>query len=215
MLTARQPIVRPWRHNGMRLVGTFLIAILAVPVAVPVANRTVRYLITPPSWPRRASASRPTTSAERIRLRDEPAPAEAGLERQVDEGNARRLRKATRRCRTISAGTGRPSMTARPCRRRISPRLIATARKRCSSTRKSCRRIPEKVRAAEQKKRDEDRRDSDRSVDDALRVYDVKMLGRETVSGYQTIRRRLRQRRTPGRRRATARSCATSRARPG
>ena len=46
---------------------------------------------------------------------------------------------------------------------------------------------PEKVRAAEQKKRDEDRRDSERAVDDALRVYDVKMLGRETVSGYETI----------------------------
>lgn len=46
---------------------------------------------------------------------------------------------------------------------------------------------PEKVRADEQKKRDEERRDSERAIDDALRVYDIRMLGRETISGYQTI----------------------------
>ena len=46
---------------------------------------------------------------------------------------------------------------------------------------------PEKVRDAERKKRDEERRDSDRAVDDALRVYDIRMLGREVVSGYETI----------------------------
>ena len=52
---------------------------------------------------------------------------------------------------------------------------------------KTLERNPEKVRDAERKKHDEKRRDSDRAVDDALRVYDIKMLGREVVSGYGTI----------------------------
>ena len=52
---------------------------------------------------------------------------------------------------------------------------------------KKLERNPEKVRAAEQKKRGEERRDTERAVDDALRVYEVKMLGREVVSGYETI----------------------------
>ena len=52
---------------------------------------------------------------------------------------------------------------------------------------KKLERDPEKVRDAERKKHDEERRDSDRAVDDALRVYDIKMLGREVVSGYGTI----------------------------
>ena len=46
---------------------------------------------------------------------------------------------------------------------------------------------PEKVRAAEQKKRDEGRRDTERAIDDVFRVYDIKMLGREVMSGYETI----------------------------
>jgi hypothetical protein len=46
---------------------------------------------------------------------------------------------------------------------------------------------PEKVREAERKKHDEEKRESDRAVDDLLRVYDIKMIGREVVSGYQTI----------------------------
>ncbi len=46
---------------------------------------------------------------------------------------------------------------------------------------------PEKVREAERKKHDEEKRESDRAVDDMLRVYDIKMIGREVVSGYQTI----------------------------
>jgi hypothetical protein len=52
---------------------------------------------------------------------------------------------------------------------------------------KKLERNPEKVRDAERKKHDEERRDSERAVDDALRVYDIKMLGREVVSGYETI----------------------------
>lgn len=48
-------------------------------------------------------------------------------------------------------------------------------------------RDPDKVRAAEQKKRDDERRETERAVDDAMRVYDIKMLGRETVGGYETI----------------------------
>ena len=46
---------------------------------------------------------------------------------------------------------------------------------------------PEKVRAAEQKKRDEERRDTERAIDDVFRVYDIKMLGREVMSGYEAI----------------------------
>jgi len=52
---------------------------------------------------------------------------------------------------------------------------------------KRLQREPDKVRAEEQKKRDEERRDTDRAVDDALRVYEIKMLGREIVNGYETI----------------------------
>src|SRR5262252_7111212 len=52
---------------------------------------------------------------------------------------------------------------------------------------KKLERNPEKVREAERKKHDEERQDSERSVDDAFRVYDIKMLGREVVNGYQTI----------------------------
>jgi hypothetical protein len=52
---------------------------------------------------------------------------------------------------------------------------------------KKLERNPEKVRDAERKKHDEERHDSERAVDDALRVYDIKMLGREVVSGYETI----------------------------
>ena len=52
---------------------------------------------------------------------------------------------------------------------------------------KRLQREPDKVRAEEKKKRDEERRDTDRAVDDALRVYEIKMLGREIVNGYETI----------------------------
>jgi len=52
---------------------------------------------------------------------------------------------------------------------------------------KRLEREPGKMRAAEQKKRDEQRRDTERAVDDAFRVYDIKMLGREVISGYETI----------------------------
>lgn len=48
-------------------------------------------------------------------------------------------------------------------------------------------RDPDKVRAAEQKKRDEERRETERAVDDALLVYEIRMLGRETVGGHETI----------------------------
>ena len=52
---------------------------------------------------------------------------------------------------------------------------------------KKLERNPDKVREAERKKHDEERRDSERAVDDALRIYDIKMLGREMVSSYETI----------------------------
>ena len=52
---------------------------------------------------------------------------------------------------------------------------------------KKLERDPDKVRAAEQKKHDEERRETQRGVDDALRIYDIKMLGREVLNGYETI----------------------------
>jgi hypothetical protein len=52
---------------------------------------------------------------------------------------------------------------------------------------KKLERNPEKVRDAERKKHEEERRESERAVDDAFRVYDIRMLGREVVSGYETI----------------------------
>lgn len=48
-------------------------------------------------------------------------------------------------------------------------------------------REPEKVRAAEAKKRAEEQRETEEAVDDALRVYEFRMLGRETVGGHETI----------------------------
>jgi hypothetical protein len=48
-------------------------------------------------------------------------------------------------------------------------------------------REPDKVRAAEAKKRSEEQRETDRAVDDALLVYDIRMLGRETIAGYDTV----------------------------
>ena len=48
-------------------------------------------------------------------------------------------------------------------------------------------REPDKVRAAEQKKRDDERRETERAVDDSMLVYDIRMLGRESVAGYETI----------------------------
>ena len=48
-------------------------------------------------------------------------------------------------------------------------------------------REPDKVRVAEQKKRDEERRETDQAVDDALRIYDIRMVGRESIAGYETI----------------------------
>jgi hypothetical protein len=48
-------------------------------------------------------------------------------------------------------------------------------------------REPDKVRAEEQKKRDRERRETEQAVNDALLVYDIKMLGRERIAGYDTI----------------------------
>jgi hypothetical protein len=48
-------------------------------------------------------------------------------------------------------------------------------------------REPDKIRASEQKKRAQEQRETERAVDDALRVYEIRMLGRAVVSGYETI----------------------------
>jgi hypothetical protein len=68
-----------------------------------------------------------------------------------------------------------------------SARMDRERQKKVLEYAKELERNPEKVRADEQKKHDEERRDSERAVDDALRVFDIKMLGREVVSGYETI----------------------------
>jgi hypothetical protein len=68
-----------------------------------------------------------------------------------------------------------------------SARMDRERQKKVLEYAKELERNPEKVRADEQKKHDEERRDSERAVDDALRVYDIRMLGREVVSGYETI----------------------------
>jgi hypothetical protein len=48
-------------------------------------------------------------------------------------------------------------------------------------------REPDKVRAAEAKKLADRRRETEQAVNDIFLVYDMKMLGREVVNGYQTI----------------------------
>ena len=75
--------------------------------------------------------------------------------------------------------------------RPVSPEDLAEAdrdrQKKVLEYAKKLEQNPEKVRDAERKKHEEERRDSERAVDDALRVYDIRMLGREVVSGYETI----------------------------
>jgi hypothetical protein len=48
-------------------------------------------------------------------------------------------------------------------------------------------REPDEVRAAEAKKRAEEQRETEQAVNDALLVYDIRMLGRESISGHDTI----------------------------
>jgi hypothetical protein len=48
-------------------------------------------------------------------------------------------------------------------------------------------RDPDKVRAQEARKRAEEQRELDEAVDDALRLYDMRMLGRENIRGHDTI----------------------------
>jgi hypothetical protein len=48
-------------------------------------------------------------------------------------------------------------------------------------------RDPEKVAAAEARQRAEDRRELEAAVDDVLRVFEIRMLGREVVGGHGTV----------------------------
>ena len=48
-------------------------------------------------------------------------------------------------------------------------------------------RDPDKVRAQEARKRADEQRELDEAVDDALRIYEMRMLGRENVRGHDTI----------------------------
>lgn len=48
-------------------------------------------------------------------------------------------------------------------------------------------RDPEKLRNAEEKQRAEERRDTERAVADILRVYTLRMIGRELVDGHPTV----------------------------
>ncbi|MEZ5285221.1 MAG: hypothetical protein R2712_10515 [Vicinamibacterales bacterium] len=48
-------------------------------------------------------------------------------------------------------------------------------------------REPARVQAEEARARDKERRELEASIDDALRIYDIRMLGRETIGGHGTI----------------------------
>jgi hypothetical protein len=48
-------------------------------------------------------------------------------------------------------------------------------------------REPDRVRADEERKRAEEQRELDEAVDDALRIFDMRMLGRENIGGHDTI----------------------------
>lgn len=76
---------------------------------------------------------------------------------------------------------GRPVLAADLAKqdRERQEEVIAWARQR--------ERDPERARAADARRREKERRELDEAVDEALRVYDMKMLGREGVGGHDTI----------------------------
>jgi len=178
-----EPIAAPWRPNNMRIVCACLVTILAVPVAGQ--DRPL------PDYATFMAEARKRLVADDIR-QSEYVYVATQREQKLDATG-----KSTKE--TVDVFESYPALPNEDRWRRqtvkdgkpVSPEELAKVDRERQKTvleyAKKLEQNPEKLRAAEQKKRDEERRDSERAVDDALRVYDIKMLGREVVSGYQTI----------------------------
>ena len=178
-----EAIAAPWRPNNMRIVCACLVAILAIPVTGQ--DRPL------PDYATFMAEARKRLEADDIR-QSEYVFVETQREQKLDATG-----KSTKE--TVDVFESYPALPNEDRWRRqtikdgkpVSPEELAKVdRERQKTVLEYARKLeqnPEKLRAAEQKKRDEERRDNKLAVDDALRVYDIKMLGREVVSGYQTI----------------------------
>jgi hypothetical protein len=178
-----EAITAPWRPNNMRIVCACLVAILAIPVAGQ--DRPL------PDYATFMAEARKRLEADDIR-QSEYVFVETQREQKLDATG-----KSTKE--TVDVFESYPALPNEDRWRRqtvkdgklVSPEELAKVdRERQKTVLEYARKLeqnPEKLRAAEQKKRDEEQRDNKLAVDDALRVYDIKMLGREVVSGYQTI----------------------------
>jgi hypothetical protein len=178
-----EPIAAPCRPNNMRLVCACLVAILAVPAAGQ--DRPL------PDYAIFMAEARKRLAADDVR-QSEYVFVETQREQKLDSTG-----KSTKE--TVDVFESYPALPNEDRWRRqtvkdgktVSPEeLDKVDRERQKTVLEYAKKLeqnPEKVRAAEQKKRDEEQRDNERAVDDALRVYDIKMLGREVVSGYPTI----------------------------
>ena len=178
-----RPIVPPWRPNAMRLICGCLIAILAVP-AVGQDRRL-------PDYATFMAEARKRLEADDVR-QSEYVYVETRREQRLDatgtstketlevfESYPALPNESRWRRQTVKDGKPVPPEDLAKVDRDRQNKVLEYA--------KNLERNPEKVRDAERKKHDEERRDSERAVDDALRVYDIEMLGREVVSGYETI----------------------------
>lgn len=176
-------IVPPWRPNDMRLICGCLIAILAVPAAGQ--DRRL------PDYATFMAEARKRLEVDDVR-QSEYVYVETRRGQKLDatgtstketldvfESYPALPNESRWRRQTVKDGKPVPLEDLAEVDRERQKKVLEYAKK--------LERNPEKVRAAERKKHDEERRDSERAVDDALRVYDIKMLGREVVSGYETI----------------------------
>jgi hypothetical protein len=176
-------IVPPWRPNDVRLVCVSLIAILAVP-----AGGQDRPL---PDHATFISETRKRLEADDVR-QSEYVYVETRREQKLDstgmstketldvfESYPALPNESRWRRQTVKDGKPVPPEDLAKVDRERQKKVLEYAKK--------LERNPEQVREAEQKKHDEERRNTERQVDDAMRVYDIKMLGREMVSGYETI----------------------------
>ena len=179
----RRPNDMARRPNDMRLVCACLIAILAVPAAGQ--DRPL------PDYATFMAEARKRLQADDVR-QSEYVYVETQREQKLDGAG-----KSTKE--TLDVFESYPSLPNEDRWRRqtvkdgkpVPPEDLAKVdRERQTKVleyAKKLERNPEQVREAEKKKHDEERRNTERQVDDAMRVYDIKMLGREMVSGYETI----------------------------
>src|SRR4249919_3965959 len=173
------PIVPSWRPNCMRLVRTCLILILAVSAAGQ--DRPL------PDYATFVAEARKRLEADDVR-QSEYVYVETQREQKLDATG-----KSTKE--TLNVFESYPALPNESRWRRqtvkdgkpVPPEDLAEVdrdrQKKVLEYAKKLERNPEQVRAAERKKHEDERRDSQRQVDDALRVYDIRMLGREVVSG--------------------------------